>query len=317
MEPTAQNVPGEQAQGAQSGERKTAFTALVPLDGSDLAERALPVATAICAAIADSEVVCLSALPMTALPPGIWLVPPYLPGEIYQQMWDDQEHNTRDCLASAVAEVSRHGVRARAMSHRGDAATVILDTATRLGAQLIIITSHGRTGLARFTLGSVADRIVRGSVAPVLLLRSFHDVNWSGATLRRALVPLDGSLLSETPLDGIIPQLAGAVIEELTLLRVVDPRDTDEVARRAESYLAEARQRLRQRLGERACEVRTLVRYGPVARTILDVVEGSSCGLVAMATYSEEGIGRLVLGSVTDRMLRDGQTPLLLAHPHP
>lgn len=316
MNPMAHDIPDQQAQGTQSGKSGAAFTVLVPLDGSDLAARALPVAASICAAIPDSQVVCLSALPMTALPPGIAIAPPYLSGDIYQQMWEDQERATHDFLAAAVTEVSRHGVHARAMSQRGDAAAVILDTATHLGAQLIVMTSHGRTGLARFTLGSVADRIVRGSVSPVLLLRSFHSLNWSGATLRSALAPLDGSLLSETPLTGIIPQLAGTVIQELTLLQVVDPRDGDEAVRRAGSYLAETRQRLHERMGARACDVKILVRDGSAARTILDCAEESSCGLIVMATYSEAGIGRLVLGSVTDRILRDGQTPLLLAHPH-
>jgi nucleotide-binding universal stress UspA family protein len=96
----------------------------------------------------------------------------------------------------------------------------------------------------------------------------------------------------------------------------VDPHDGDEAARRAESYLAETRRHLHERMGARECDVKTLVRDGPVAQTILDCAEESSCGLIVMATHSEAGIGRLVLGSVTDRILRDGQTPLLLAHPH-
>ena len=93
----------------------------------------------------------------------------------------------------------------------------------------------GRTGLSRFALGVVADRVVRGGRVPVLLLQSFASAQ-ADIDLRRALVPLDGSSLAEKALD-LIVELAGPVVQEITLLRAVDPRDGSEGLRQAESYL--------------------------------------------------------------------------------
>lgn len=293
------------------------FQVLVPLDGSELAAEALPVAAGICAQIPGSELILMRALPYTPLSYGFMgTSPDYLPPEVYQQMLDDQEQLAREYLDAATIEVSRRGVRNRIRLEQGNADVAILDAAAGEQASLIVMTTHGRTGFARFTLGSVADKVVRGGSTPVLLLRSFQTQKWSDTTFRHVLIPLDGSPLSEAPLAGIVPRLAGAVIQQVTLLQVVDPRDGAEAVSRAESYLAQAESRLKERLGERKCAIQTLVRSGPVAVTIVNCAGAAECGVVIMSTRGEAGIGRLAFGGVTDRVLRDGQTPLLLVYPH-
>lgn len=315
MTDDAHDKPTPENAGASVSERPNApFTVLIPLDGSELAEAALPVAARMCAAIPGSELICMRALPVTALPYGLTTLPPYIPGDVYQRMWDDQERLASEYLTAAIATIASYGVRARAVTQRGDASSTILDTATRLRVNLIVMTTHGRTGLARFTLGSVADRIVRASVAPVLLLRSFAAQHQSADAFQHVLTPIDGSERAETPLHTIIPQLAGSVIKRVTLLQVVDPREGEEAVRRAEASLAHAQQRLQERLGGRSCAVETQVRAGAVAATILACAQELSCTAIVMASRSEMGIGRLALGGVTDRILRDGQTALLLTH---
>ncbi len=313
----SENQPSQSA--GKSPMRKATFSVLVPLDGSELAAEALPAASAICAGIPGSEVICIRVMPLTPLSYGLMTVPEYLPADVYQQLMDDQEMLAREYLASAVHDLSKRGTPCRAFAQRGDPASTILDEAAQLGVNLIAMTTHGRTGLARFALGSVADRIVRGGSIPVLLLRSFHTPTWSSSTFQRALIPLDSSWFSEVPLRSIIPQLAGTVIHHITLAQVVDPRNGAEAVARAENYLAQAQKRLLERLGEsggeRTCEVETLVRAGPVADTIQDCAQSTASGVIVMATHSEAGIGRLGLGGVTDRILRDGQTPLLLVPP--
>jgi len=179
---------------------------------------------------------------------------------------------------------------------------------------LIVMTTHGRTGLARFALGSVADRLVRGGVAPVLLIRSFPELA-HGQDLSHALIPLDGSPVAEAPVFSLVPQLAGTMLRTITLLRVADPRDGEDGRQMCENYLAAVRQRLVDHLGGRDCVISVLVRSGKnPAASIVETSQDGECDLVLMATNGEAGIGRLAFGGVTDRVLRDGKTPLLLAH---
>lgn len=316
-EPASEPAASAHPQAAAEGSSHTApFLVLVPLDGSDLAAEALPVAASICTRIPGSELILMRALPPSPLAYGYVATPEYIPPEVYQQMVDDQEQLGREYLESAASEVSRRGVRNRSYLEQGNAAASILDVAAQQHVSLIVMTTHGRTGVARFALGSIADHVVRGGATPVLLLRSFQTHEWSDATLRHVLIPLDGSTVSEAPLVGIVPQLAGTVIQQVTLLHAVDPRDGAEARSRAESYLAQAANRLRERLGAKTCAIETLVRSGPVAATILDCTQAAECGVVIMSTHGEAGIGRLAFGGVTDRVLRDGKTPLLLVYPH-
>ncbi len=316
-EPASEPVASAHPQAtSEESSHTTPFLVLVPLDGSELAEEALSVAASICAQIPGSELILMRALPPSPLAYGYVATPEYIPPDVYQQMVDDQQQLGREYLESAASKVSRPGVHKRAYLEQGNAAASILDIAAQQHVSLIVMTTHGRTGVARFALGSVADHVVRGGSTPVLLLRSFQIHEWSDTTLRHVLIPLDGSPLSEAPLAGIVPQLAGTVIQQVTLLHVVDPRDGAEAASRAETYLAQATGRLEERLGAKTCAIETLVRSGPVAATILDCSQAAGCGVIIMSTHGEAGIGRLAFGGVTDRVLRDGQTPLLLVYPH-
>jgi nucleotide-binding universal stress UspA family protein len=302
--------------GGEGASQITPFRVIVPLDGSDMAAQALPVATSICAQIPGSELILLRVLLLTPLTDSMLAGPQFVSPDVYLQMSGDEEQLAREYLEAAAKGVSRPGVRYRTYVERGAAADVILDVAAAQQVSLVVMTTHGRTGVARLALGSVADSVVRGGVAPVLLLRSFQTQEWSDTTLRHALVPLDGSPLSEAPLAGIVPQLAGTVIQEVTLLHVVDPSDDSEAVVRAENYLAQVESRLKERLGEKPFAIQILVRSGPVAETIIHCAGAAECGVIIMSTHGEAGIGRLAFGGVTDRVLRDGHTPLLLVHPH-
>ncbi|MGZ6387921.1 MAG: universal stress protein [Ktedonobacterales bacterium] len=304
------------ATGGVGSSQTTPFRVLVPLDGSDLAAQALPVAASICAPIPGSELILLRALLVTPLTDSLLAGPQYIPPDVYQQMAEDEEQLAREYLEAAAKEASRRGARYRTYVARGAPADVILDTAADQQVNLIVMTTHGRTGISRFALGSNADRVVRGGAAPVLLLRSVQTQEWSDTTLRHVLVPLDGSPRSEAPLEGIVPQLAGRVIQHVTLLHVVDPRDDSEAVVRAATYLAQVESRLKERLGEKTCAIHPLVRSGAVSETIIHCAGAEKCGVVIMSTRGEAGIGRLAFGGVADRVLRDGHTPLLLVYPH-
>jgi nucleotide-binding universal stress UspA family protein len=296
-------------------EKRQPTRILVPVDGSDLAAKAIPVAEQVCQQL-SAELDLVLALPPLILPyigGG-----PYVPGDAYQQMYTDRRVSGEQYLASAASPVRKQNVPTKTYIVDGEPAAVILDTANELGTSLIVMTTHGRTGVTRFALGSVADRVVRGAAAPVLLIRSAAAESPEQAVpaFAHALIPLDGSTQAETPLFSFVPQLVGSVIRTITLLRVSDPRDGEMGRGLCANYLGAVRQRLIDRLAGQDCAVDTTAVSGVnPAASIVERSEADGCDLVLMATHGEAGIGRWAMGSVTDRVLRDGKKPLLLVHP--
>src|SRR5437588_11968033 len=118
---------------------------------------------------------------------------------------------------------------------------------------------HGRTGLARFALGSVAERLLHHGTAPVLLVRPFGDP----VSLAHAVVPLDGSERAEEALR-VVAQLARYVVHDVTVLRVIGAA---EEGPDAERYLDAVAGRLTQ--AHLACW--RWVAQGDPAATIIDV----------------------------------------------
>ncbi|HEX9038074.1 MAG TPA: universal stress protein [Ktedonobacterales bacterium] len=287
------------------------FTILVPLDGSERAASALPVAADLCERL-KGEMALIHVLPLMLMP--FEVNPSYIPPSVYQQIADDQEHLARADLEQAAVKLRQRGLPARMYVQRGDPASAIADSASASHIRLVVMTSHGRTGLSRFALGSVADRVVRMGAAPVLMLRSYPDAE-PQTELRSALVPLDGSPLAETALFDVALTLAGAALRQITFARVVDPRDGPEGLAAAERYLAETRERFIARLDGRDCEVSTLAPVGPVVATLLAAADERGADMILMSTHGQAGVGRLAFGGVTDRLLRDGRKPLLLVHP--
>jgi nucleotide-binding universal stress UspA family protein len=295
-----------------TSEADTAQRILVPLDGSDLAAKALSVAESIARRL-SARLDLVVVVPPLVLP--FVGGEPYIPGEVYVRLDSERTESAQKYLQTVAQAARDHGVPIRIWLEHGDPASRLLDVASELHSALIVMTTHGRTGLARFALGSVADRVVRAGAAPVLLLRSFTEPAQDN-DLTRAIVPLDGSSLAEQPLWSVVPLLAGHVLREVTLLRVADPRDGEPGRQLCENYLNALRQRLMDRLGGGGCVVSVQAVSGRnPAATIIERAGGGAHDLVVMSTHGEAGVGRWAFGGVADRVLRDGKTPLLLVHP--
>ncbi len=146
--------------------------------------------------------------------------------------------------------------------------------------------------------GSVAERLLRHGTAPVLLVRAFT----APPDLTRVVVPLDGSTLAEAALT-VVRALGRSVVHEVTLLRVIgDGAEETE----AQVYLTAAALGLQ----EEHVTCRTRVVRGEPAQTIIDVAGKDA--LVVMATHGRSGLTHWVLGSVADRVSRDGGSGILL-----
>jgi len=203
--------------------------------------------------------------------------------------------------------------------------------AERDDVDLIVMTTHGHSGLTRFWLGSVADELVRMSHVPILLLRPTDQaIDYAHPpSLKKILVPLDNSSLSEQvlPLALALGDLMQA--DEYTLVNVVQPfnftsfssnkpmvyldMDPDrELETQATNYLSSVAQRLQN--GEHRILTRVLLAQNP-ASAILEDAQKQAVDLIALATHARSGWARLALGSVADKVLRGATAPVLMVRP--
>lgn len=138
---------------------------LVPLDGSKLAEVALPHAVTLAKQSKGTVLLVRVMQPLTAMviPEGAYIDWDRVQAEI--------EAEARAYLADASARLAAEGVTVQTQLKTGDPAEAIIETAKAIGADVIVMATHGRSGLGRWVLGSVADRVVRAATAPVLLIR--------------------------------------------------------------------------------------------------------------------------------------------------
>ena len=271
---------------------------MVPLDGSELAERALPCAERLgVAAGATLHLVHVIELAPPLTGP---FAPAYLPESVYDDLVAQDTQQATAYLDKMRERVAAGGVPVRTAQRVGYAAATLLDYERDAGIDLVVMCSHGRSGLARFALGSVAERLLHHGAAPVLLVRPFGDPD--PVTLQHAVVPLDGSERAEEAL-WVVDQLARDIVHEVTLLRVIGAaQDGPE----AERYLDAVARRLTQE--HLACRRR--VEQGDPAETIIDVAGTDK--LVVIATHGRSGLTRWALGSVADRVARGGAAAVLL-----
>jgi nucleotide-binding universal stress UspA family protein len=195
---------------------------------------------------------------------------------------------------------------------------------------LIVMTTHGRGGLARFWLGSVADALVHISTTPMLLVRPDDDTAAveHPPAFRRILLALDGSALAEQILE---PALALGRLTQAayTLLHVVEPHtlvpsapfttptdfDAEDTQRRqfeSQRYLERIARRLRGAGATVSVDVRVAEQ---AALAILNAAREHQADLVAIATHGRSGLARLLLGSVADKVVRGTTLPVLLWRP--
>lgn len=290
---------------------------LVPLDGTELAERALPAALAIAKANA-AEVVLLRSMIM------VHTMLPEFAGE-YDWRWPDMslesvEHEVNEYLESVVQAYRQPGVVFVKRVVEGDEASAIQETARKDNVDLIIMTSHGRSGVKRWLLGSVTERTLHNALCPVLVIRAPEII-------RHVVIALDGSDLAERALDpGML--VAHGLGAHVTLVHVSQPdsaetleamplewleRETGRYVRQttreqAERYLAGVARRYVQQ----GIEVDTFVPSGSVVDNILSFIEQEEVDLVAMCTHARTSLRRWVYGSNTSKVMRGCNCSMLV-----
>jgi nucleotide-binding universal stress UspA family protein len=299
-------------------------TIIVPLDGSETAEQAIPYAVA----LTGERRGVLTLLSIVDVPAefGAWTAASAVGISRELEAWVAD----RERYLDEVRE--RYGLPQASMMVRvGGAAEEIRRAVEAHERAMIVMTSHGRTGARRLLLGSVANRVVHDAGCPVLVVRlNACQTKPQAVSFGRVVVPLDGSAFGETVL--IEARAIFGTGTALHLLRVIEPPSIpsmgaydggipldyglvgeymDAVKDEAVPYLTD----LRERLEAEGHTVSWEVREGKVAPTILAVAKEHAADAIAMATHGRGGVSRLVFGSVAQGIIHDATIPVLLLRP--
>jgi nucleotide-binding universal stress UspA family protein len=299
-------------------------TILVPLDGSSFAETALPSARWIASRTGAHLHLFLAHQPV---PVFVGVGEALAGAALLDTESLDQERgylvdtaNRLGLVGGGPVEISVGGAPAGAE---------IVEAAARIGADLIVMATHGRGALGRLWLGSVADHVVRHASVPLLLIRPPEpDTPGGQPEIRGILAPLDLSAVSRTILAPVV-EFARLAKAPVTLLYVVerffqtfepgvpypipqDPGIAELQRANAEHLLEEAASVLR----ERGVVVSTRVVIAThAAAGVLDTLAEPGHDLVALATHGAGGIRRLLLGSVADQVIRGASKRVLVVRP--
>ncbi|MBM3943815.1 MAG: universal stress protein [SAR202 cluster bacterium] len=220
------------------------------------------------------------------------------------------------------------GTEAQTLVAVGRPAAEIVRQAQAGPFDLIALGTRGHTGLRRGLLGSVTDEVVRTAQAPVLVLSPAAMERFGQGHHHPAgiTVPLDGSELAERALPHA-EALAKTLNVELRLLRVVSvaslayyggegqPVDAGAIE---ESLAAEAQEYLNgvlKRVQDAGVKATATVSRGPVALMIADELRRTPDHLAAICTHGRSGLGRVLIGSVADYLIRSSGVPVLVVNP--
>jgi nucleotide-binding universal stress UspA family protein len=291
---------------------------LIPLDGSEAAEAVLPYAGALAAGF-KSAIELLSVVDIGAMAAHLAADR----ARYLDTLIATAEKNSADYLAKLAKTFSHSITECRVV--RGKPEGAILETASRDRDTLIAMATHGRSGAARWLLGSVAEKVLRGTTNPLFLVRAGIDPKLPlQPIINSIVVPLDGSPLAEQMLP-IVSSWAQALDVEVTLVRAFEfpaaayygsedflpdyDAMREEARKEAADYL---RQKADSLISEGVRTVSILTMEGPAADQIISFARTAPRAVIAMSTHGRSGVRRWILGSVTEKVVRHGNDPVLV-----
>lgn len=318
---------------------------LVPLDGSGRAERAIPVAARIARSSGGSVVL----LRVVSTSIEFW---PYMAPQptLAQTVIDADLEDAAKYLASVTALSELNGVSTETMTLYGPTAATILSVAYSHDVDVIVMCSHGYTGVTRWIMGSVAEKIARHSSVPVLILREGGPIpagpHVDGRPFR-VLVPLDGSMRAKAaiePAAALVSELATPGQGALHLMRVVKSHteeaglvqgeyegEQEQGMQKARKYLSSIVEHIHEGLTARSVKglhlaitwsvaidsdvASAIIRVGENGEDVKGVGVFGGCDVIAIATHGYGGLQRWAMGSVTERVLNAAKLPMLIVRP--
>ena len=298
---------------------------LVPLDGSPAGEQALPLACS----IAQQTSATLHLVHVHTLNDGIYIEGMPVIDDQLHGLGRDHEHAYLDQVRTRLLTNAALNI----ISANPDCDETVAHTLRRYSIahanDLVVMTTHGRSGIAQFWLGSVADALLRITSHPLLLVHAHDgDAAAPSAAAAHILIPLDGSALAEQIIEPALalgnPMGAAYVVLQIvqpTMLRgpvpYADPVDLDPDG--TQRRQAEAHQYLdavAQRIQSTGASVTTMVRIAEhSAQAVLDAAQQHAITLIALATHGRSGFRRAFLGSTADKVVRGTTLPVLMYRP--
>ncbi|MBN1374666.1 MAG: universal stress protein [Dehalococcoidia bacterium] len=296
---------------------------LVPLDGSQLAECVLPHVRALAGGSAKIEITFLYVVPPLDTP----MVKAVYKKKIESEaMASAQSYLKRLCLRAAFKDNSSGQVLV------GKAADTIVEYAAAHKIDLIVMATHGRSGISHWVYGSVAEKVIHASKAPIWLVKAASCKVSYGRRKLTVVVPLDGSPVAES----VLPHLKGLRLQlpgnrlDVVLMRVCEifsPPITypPPMSMSWDEYLAHEKARCKEicsnylsevsgKLAKNRLAVRTEVPEGNPAEKIIGYVKDNSVDLVIMSTHGRTGISKWAFGSIAEKVLKGAACPILLIH---
>lgn len=307
-------------------DRQATSTILVPLDGSPMAERAVPYAQRL---VPDgSALVLLRVVRGPEDFEGWWVIP-----TSDEYALDAAKESAQRYLTSVADRIRADVPDVRVHVAVGDPAEEIIELAEKMAVESIVMTTHGRGTAGRVFFGSVADRVARHGTRPTLLLRGEEGDDATDQEIAapdRIIVALDGSATAETALP-VAARFAKNLSVPVHLVRVVDlstvideiwiSRDRDEFTMPRDQAYEESRARgeeaaaayldsVRARLSAEGVEVSYEVRTGTPAFVFLDILLPTD--LMMLTTRGKGGMRRWMIGSLAEKLVRQASSPVLL-----
>jgi len=289
---------------------------LILLDGSKVAEQVLPYARCLAKAL-SLPVDLFQAVDAEALES--------LANPAQGRYVDTLLNEKRTSSAGYLETVGRsfEAVRLSSAVEIGKPEDLILDKAGADPQTLVVMATHGRSGIQRWVLGSVADKVLHGVANDLFLVRASEQGKTEGtATLTKVIVPLDGSPLAEKVLPQVI-ELGTKMPLEVILMRAyalppaISPNEYtgfsqelfNQLEGEAKDYLVEKSQELSEQ-GLR--NISYVIDLGYGAEEITRLARKTPDNFIVMCTHGRSGVKRWALGSVTDRVVRHSGDPVLI-----
>ena len=293
---------------------------LIPLDGSKLAENVLPYARTLAGAM-DLRIELLSVVDTM---------------DFARTTHAGHVRDFDPIIEAAVREGEQYlenvarsftGSTVNCVVEQGQADQIIIEKAAGDKETLIGMATRGRSGIDRWLMGSVAEKVLRGATNPLLLVRGNEEGKSDGvANLKSIIVPLDGSKVAETVLPRAI-ELAKKLRLEIVLTRAYQIPLSSAYARADAPYIPnsdallnvvkeEAGAYLEAKVNELKQngieKVSSILLVGSGADEIIDLARTTPDNLIAMCTHGRSGVKRWALGSVTEKVVRHSGDPVLV-----
>ena len=280
---------------------------LVPLDGSALSERVLPIAECL-AEYFDSSIELIYVVPT---------VPENIPEGMTSQAHEEGEAYLKGMVDTLSAKKAVGKVSASVL--KGYPASMIIEHAESQDDTLILMSTHGYSGVQRLLLGSVAGKVVQATKTPVLLVPAgARNPKGDLVEFERLIVPLDGSELAESILPYAV-NLCKTLDMELILARSYHPNfpgtsirmhDVSKIVHdSAENYIKDKAEQLRK---EGLKNVSYKVMKGLAAEQITDLAIETPNSVTALCSHGRHGISRWMLGSVANAVIHCSEEPVLV-----